>query len=164
MAAAAARPKDDIRSIDANDLERVVAIDRAHSGYSRRRFFEKRFASAAAQPDDFVQIGLTSGGVLLGFAIARLLRGEFGRDKVVAVLDVLGVEPESRDRGLGQSLIERLVEIAKQKEVHSLHSRASWANHQMLRFFDASGFRLSPRLVLERSVANPMIESAEESL
>jgi len=157
-------PNESVRTVDANDLERVVAIDRAHTGHSRRRFFEKRFAAAAAHPDDFVQIGLTSGGVLRGFAIARLLRGEFGRDKVVAVLDVLGVEPESRDRGLGQSLIERLVEIAKQKEVHSLHSRASWANHQMLRFFDASGFRLSPRLVLERSVANPMIESAEESL
>jgi len=163
MATAVAYPKDDVRCIDARDLERVVAIDRAHTGHSRRHFFEKRFANAAAHPDDFVQIGVTGGGILRGFVIARLLRGEFGRDDVVAVLDVLGVEPESQDRGLGQSLIDRLVEIARQKGVRSLHSRASWANHQLLRFFDATGFRLSPRLVLERSVADPLIESAEES-
>lgn len=162
MATAVARSKDDIHSIDADDLGRVVAIDRAHTGRSRRHFFEKRFACAAAHPDDFVQIGLTRGGVLRGFAIARVLRGEFGRDDVVAVLDVLGVEPESQDRGLGQSLIDRLVEIARQKGARSLHSRTSWANHQLLRFFDASGFRLSPRIVLDRSVAKPLIEPAEE--
>lgn len=162
MATAVARPTDEIRSIDASDLERVVAIDRAHTGHSRRHFFEKRFACAAAHPDDFVQIGLTRSGMLQGFALARLLRGEFGRDDVVAVLDVLGVEPESQDRGLGQNLIDRLVEMARQKGARSLHSRASWTNHQLLRFFDASGFCLSPRFVLDRSVANPLIEPAEE--
>lgn len=162
MTVAFAFPNEDIRPIDGNDLERMVAIDRAHTGQSRRRFFEKRLANAAAQPQDYVQIGLTKGGVLLGFAIARLLRGEFGRDDVVAVLDVLDVEPESRERGFGRTLIERMIEIMKQKGVRSIHSQASWTNHQLLRFFDAAGFQLSSRIVLDRSVADPLMEPAEE--
>jgi L-amino acid N-acyltransferase YncA len=163
MAVAAMPVNEDIRSIDANDLERMVAIDRAHTGHSRRRFFEKRLAAAAAHPQDFVQIGLTRDGVLRGFAIARLLRGEFGRGDVVAVLDVLDIEPESRERGLGRTLIDRMVEIMRQKGVRSIHSQASWTNHRLLRFFDATDFQLSPRMVLSRSVSEPLIETVEES-
>lgn len=162
MANGFASSNESVRSIDANDLERVVEIDRAHIGYLRQRFFEKRLACAAAHPDDFVQIGVLRGGLLRGFAIARLLRGEFGHEEVVAVLDVLGVEVESQDRGVGQTLIGRLVEVLRQKGVHSLHSQAGWADHDLLRFFDASNFRLSARLILDRSVAELLIEPVEE--
>ena len=164
MAVAFAFVNENIRLIVANDLERMVAIDRAHTGHSRRQFFEKRLASAAAHPENFVQIGLTRGEALRGFAIARLLRGEFGRNDRVAMLDVLGVEPESQDRGVGQTLIDRLVEILRQKGVRSLHSQASWTNHQLLRFFDAAHFHQSPRIVLDRAVADPLIEPVEEPL
>jgi GNAT superfamily N-acetyltransferase len=162
MVATAASRNESIRAIDANDLERIVAIDRAHTGHARRRFFEKRFACSAADPDDFVQIGMMRDGSLRGFALARLVRGEFGRKGVTAVLDVVGVEPESQDQGVGQALIERLVEIMHEKGVRSLHSQASWTGTELLRFFDAAGFRLSPRLLLDRSVADPMVEPVEE--
>jgi GNAT superfamily N-acetyltransferase len=153
-----------VRLIEANDLERVIEIDRAYTGRSRRRFFEKRFACAAANPDDFVQLGLTRGGSLRGYAIARLLHGEFGRRDAVAVLDVLGVAPESREQGVGQALIERLVEVLRRKGVRSLHSQAAWTNVELLHFFDAAGFRLSPRTVLDRLAAEPVIEPLEEPL
>jgi len=162
MATALARFNAGICSINGGDLDRVVAIDRAHTGHSRRRFFEKRFAAAEAHPDDFVQIGLMRGGSLRGFAIASLLRGEFGQKDIIAVLDVVGVELESQDRGVGQSLIEQLIEIMRQKGVRSLQSQAGWTSHHLLRFFDASGFQLSPRMVFERSVTEPLIEPVEE--
>jgi len=162
MTAALARSNEGVRCIDAIDLERVVAIDRAHTGHSRRRFFEKRFAAAAAHPDDFVQIGLMRGGSLRGFAVARLLRGEFGREDEVAVLDVVGVELESQDQGVGQALIAELIGMLRQKGVRLLHSQASWSSHHLLRFFDASGFRLCARMVLERSVNEALLEPAED--
>ncbi len=148
--------------LDANELERVIAIDRAHTGHSRRHFFEKRFAAAKMRPDDFVQIGVMRGGALRGFAVARLLRGEFGHKDVVAVLDAVGVELECQELGIGQILIEELVKVLQQKGVQSLHSQAEWANHGLLHFLAASGFKLSPRLVLERSVNEPLAEASEE--
>ena len=75
------------RALVQADLERVIAIDREHSGRSRRGFFEKRFAAAARRPEDFIQIGIARGGALRGFAVGHILRGEFGRTGAAAVLD-----------------------------------------------------------------------------
>lgn len=148
--------------LDPNDLDRVIAIDRAHTGRSRRHFFEKRFAAARAHPEDFVPIGVMRGGALRGFAIARILRGEFGHEHTVAVLDAIGVELECQEFGIGQTLIEELIKIIREKGVRSLHSQAEWINHHLLHFFAASGFELTPRLVLERSVGELLSERSEE--
>jgi len=150
------------RPLGAEDVERVIAIDRAHSGHSRRRFFEKRFAAAAAQPDDFIHVGVVQDGLLRGFAIARVHRGEFGFEPAVAVLDALGVETESRERGIGQLLMRELSESMSRRGVHALQSQADWTNHEILRFFDAAGFKLAPRLALQRPVAALLDEATEE--
>jgi GNAT superfamily N-acetyltransferase len=150
------------RPLGSADLEGVIAIDRAHTGRPRRHFFAKRFAAAAAQPADYVHIGIHNGGPLQGFAMARILRGEFGRDRAVAVLDVIGVEPASRERGVGQSLIQELIELLRQAGIGSLQSQADWTNRELLRFFDESDFALAPRLALEREVAVPLDEAGEE--
>ena len=151
-----------VRPLVADDVERVVAIDRVHSGHNRRSFFEKRFAAAKSQPDDFVHIGVMRGGSLRGFATARILRGEFGREHSVAVLDGLGVEAESQERGVGQALMNGLSQALRRVGVRSLQSQAVWMNHDLLRFFAASGFELAPRLALERSVAVPLHEVPED--
>jgi ribosomal protein S18 acetylase RimI-like enzyme len=150
------------RTLCANDIDRVVAIDRAYTGHARWRFFEKRFAAAEAKPDDFVHIGVMRGGSLRGYIMVHLQRGEFGREDVIGVLDAVGVEPESQERGVGQSLIEETVQIMRRAGVRSLQSQASWANHSLLRFLEASAFNLSPRVILERSVSDGLIETVEE--
>jgi len=148
--------------LGAADVERVIAIDRAHTGRSRRRFFKKRFAAAAARPHDFIAIGIRHGDALSGYAIARILHGEFGREQAVAVLDAVGVEPQSEQRGVGHALMDELIVALNRMGVRSLQSQADWDNCHLLRFFAASGFALAPRLVLERSVAEPLRETSEE--
>jgi len=150
------------RALNANDLERVIAIDRVHAGGSRSRFFEKRFAAAAAHPDDFIHVGVMRGGALRGFAFARLLRGEFGRENVTAVLDVIGVEPVSRETGVGRSLLQELVARLRAVGARTLHSQAEWSDPELTHFFAATGFKLAPRVALERSLAAPLVEQSEE--
>jgi ribosomal protein S18 acetylase RimI-like enzyme len=149
------------RPLGEGDLDRIVSIDRAYTGHSRRRFFEKRLASAKAHPADFVQIGLMRGGSLRGFILAHVQRGEFGLAQDVGVFDAVGVEPECQERGVGQDLVEELVDIMRRKGVRSLRSQANWTNHDLLRFLDASGFVLSQRLFLERPVAEPLTEETD---
>lgn len=147
------------RPITVADLERVIAIDRVHTGHSRRHFFEKRFAAAKARPDDFVHIGVIADDTLRGFAIARIMHGEFGIKDAIAVVDALGVESGNREHGLGQSLMDGLVEMARQRGVSSIQSQVSWKNDDLLRFFNTAHFELAPRLALER----PMTELREET-
>jgi GNAT superfamily N-acetyltransferase len=162
MATASSVLNRNARPLSENDVERVVAIDRAHSGHARRRFFEKRFAAAKAQPDDYVHVGAMWGGSLGGFAIARILRGEFGHEQAVGVLDAIGVEAQSQEHGIGEALMEALGNEMRRSGVRSLHSQAEWNKHDLLRFFEASGFQLAPRFALQRSVSEPLEEKNEE--
>jgi ribosomal protein S18 acetylase RimI-like enzyme len=152
----------DARPLRADDVERVIAIDRAHSGQSRRRFFEKRFAAAKAQPEDFIHVGIVQDGALRGYAIARVLRGEFGHKQAVAVLDAIGVDAESRERGVGQALMAELDAIMVRRNVYALQSQAEWTNQGLMRFFATAGFQLAPRLTLQRPVAVLLDEPSEQ--
>ena len=151
------------RPITVADLEQVIAIDKVSAGSSRRHFFEKRFAAAKRRPNDFIQIGVVDGKALRGFAIARILRGEFGQKDAIAVIDALGVAPESREHGLGHRLIDGLVKSARQQGAHSMQSLVDWKNPDLLRFFNISRFELGPRLALERTMTELREEVDEES-
>src|SRR6516165_3164754 len=150
------------RALSENDVERVIAIDRAHSGHARRRFFERRFAAAKARPDDYIQVGAIWGGSLRGFAIARVLRGEFGHELPVAVLDAIGVETQSQELGIGEALMKELRDAMRRSGVRSLHSQADWTNHDLLRCFEGSGCGRSPPVTWPRAVCEPMDEASEE--
>ena len=162
MSNAAAIKDNNVRPLRSNDLERVIAINSAHVGEPRRRFFEKRLAHAEQHREDFVHVGVTRDGVLVGFAFARILRGEFGREQAMATLDAFAVEPGSQDRGVGRALMNGLTVVLRRKGVQSVQSQADWTNHVLLRFFEASGFGLAPRLMLERSVLTPLAEPVED--
>lgn len=151
-----------VRRLRPDDLERTIAIDQAHTGRVRRRFFEKRLEVARKHPEDFIHVGVTEGDKLMGFAFARLRQGEFGREEPIAALDLMGVEPGAEAHGYGHRLIEALQAAMREKGVRRLHSQADWTEHGLLKFFDSTGFKLAPRLVLERAVAEPMMEDADD--
>ena len=138
------------RPLTGDDLDRVIALDRKLSGHSRRGFFEKRLAAALREPKAYLYIGLLADGVLAGYVMARLLRGEFGDDALVAQLDAIGVDPDFQGRGAGRALIDALDAIMAQKGVAELHSQVDWSNHTLAGFFARNGFRVAPRIVLER--------------
>jgi N-acetylglutamate synthase-like GNAT family acetyltransferase len=110
-----------------------------------------------------VQVGVVTGDGLQGFAVAHILRGEFGQKDAVAVLDAVGVDPQSSEHGLGQSLMEGLVDQSGQRGVRALQSHVSWTSVELLRFFNASNFKLAPRLDLERPVVE-LREAVDEEI
>ena len=154
---------DDIGPLTPDDLEAVIAIDRKLSGASRRGFYDKRLAAALGAPHDFVYVGLRDGETLVGFAMARLLEGGFGRTGRGAALDAIGVDPEHSGRGAGRRMLAAVKAVLAHKGARELVSQASWTNHKLLAFFDAAGFQLAPRLVLDRDTASVLPEpSANE--
>lgn len=161
MAAGKRSPQAAVRPLGAADLERVIAIDETHSGRSRRHFFAKRFRAAEQSADDFIHLGVDADGALAGFVLARVLRGEFGHDQPVAVLDVIDVERAQQERGCGRRLLEGLAARLRERGVTRLHTEAEWTNHDLLKFFAASGFELARRVILERPVSEPLVEPVE---
>ncbi len=157
-----------LRALRPADLDAVVEIDRRITGRSRRIFFERRLKAALADPAGFIVVavaadgadsgdtgsGTSSGassGACTGFAIARLQNGEFGDDRRVAVLDVIGVDPARHGAGIGSLLLEGITARMKRREVRELRTQVDWRDQELIRFFAAAGFGLAPRQVLERA-------------
>lgn len=138
-----------VRPVKEADVETVIALDRQASGFSRRGFYEKRFAAAQANPNGFVWLIALQGGKLAGFISAHILNGEFGGGCTTAVLDAIGTAPEMRGQGIGRTLIASLEGELRARKVSELHSEADWTEQNLVSFFSKSGFHLAPQLVLE---------------
>ncbi len=140
------------RPLTQGDLERVVAVDGAAAGRSRRGFYSKRFGAMARDPAAEVALAAERGGQVVGFAFAHLLDGEFGGAAPVGVLDAVAVDEAARSGGVARALLEALEAELRRRGVRELRTQADWTEHGLASFFSAAGFRLSPRLVLQREV------------
>ena len=149
---------EDIRSLAADDLDRVIEIDAQYTLRSRRGFFENRLAAALRAPQRFIFVGHQTGKRLDGFILAHLLEGEFGRPNPVALLDAIGVDFASRSRGIGRSLLAATEQILKHKAISKIATQGDWRNTSLVQFLASAGFMIAPRLVLERDLSSPISE------
>ena len=140
-----------VRPIREDDLEPVIALDRHYSGQLRRGFFEQRWRAMAREPAAFIALAVASGNDLIGFLLAHVLDGEFGDAAPVAVLDAMGVATEAQRQGIASELMRRLIDEVRARGGRELRTQAQWHERGLLDFFAQSGFRLAPRLVLERN-------------
>lgn len=141
------------RPLMKSDFDLVVNIDAGITGRTRPGFFQKRLDAALAEPKHFIYIGCEYNGKLKGFLLARLLKGEYGMNEPVAVLDVLDVDPAVQGKGLGKALMKAFDNILKHKQIREAQSQADWRNQGILRFFSDAGFNLAPKYILEREVS-----------
>jgi ribosomal protein S18 acetylase RimI-like enzyme len=142
-----------VRPLTGADLERCITIDRALSGRSRRGFFETRLDAALKDPERFIHVGVTDGDMLAGFALVRLLVGEYGAAAPFGVLDAIGVDRARQGNGFGHALMHDIENVMRGKGTAELRSQLDWNNTSLMQFLDLAGFRLAPRVVLSREVA-----------
>lgn len=147
-----------VRPLVAADLDAVVAIDAASQGRTRRAYVERRLRAARREGSQHVQFAAVEddGGTpatLLGFMLARVLEGEFGRRQRVLRLELLGVRAERRGAGIGRLLFEAVSQWALRHGCREVITAADWRDHAMLAWFDAAGFALAPQRLVECAVA-----------
>ncbi len=88
--------------------------------------------------------------VPVGFVMARVDLGEFGRVETTAVIDTIGVDPEYRDKGVGRALISQLLANLSTLRVERVRTEVDWQNRDLLAYLDRSGFLPSQRLCFNR--------------
>jgi ribosomal protein S18 acetylase RimI-like enzyme len=141
-----------VRALAREDLPQVVALDAAIEGRPRRRYVERRLAAALREPGQHAQLAALDGDGLAGYMLARVLEGEFGRSERALRIELLGVRPDARHRGIARRLFDALLGWAARHGVAELRTGAAWNDHRVLGWFDAMGFSLAPAQVLELSV------------
>jgi len=156
-----------LRPLTADDLSQVIEIDESNTGRSRKDFFEKRLAAALKDPKQYVYSAFENDDGIQGYLLARLQEGEFGGDKIIAVIDDIGVRHELQGKAIGRLLMEELTRIIQKRNIQEIRSQADWADQSMLRFFAAAGFKLAPRYIYERETGyldRDITESDDEPL
>jgi Sortase and related acyltransferases len=150
-----------LRSLHRDDLDRVSGIESRITGHSRKGFLEKRFTAAAETPDGFIACAAVRDGKLAGYAIARIQEGEFGAPDAVAVLDVIGIDPDAQGKGIGKALLAEMERRMKARGIGTLRTQADWGIPAMIRFFSSTAFLLAPVQILERDTS-PLREEIRE--
>jgi ribosomal protein S18 acetylase RimI-like enzyme len=144
-----AEPGITIRALHPEDLDAVVAIDRAIEKRPRRAYVQRRLQAALREPARHAQFAATDARGLVGYLLARLLRGEFGRSRPALRIELVGVREDRQGHGVGRLLLDALSSHAQRKGVTALRTAADWRDHRMLRWFHATGFVLAPERIVE---------------
>ncbi|HSN32735.1 MAG TPA: GNAT family N-acetyltransferase [Ideonella sp.] len=142
-----------VRALAREDLMEVVAIDAAIEARPRRRYVERRLSAALREPALHAQLAAVDADGLAGYILARVLEGEFGRSERALRLELIGVRPDARRRGIAQQLLAALCDWGRRHGIVELRTAAAWTDHRMLGWFDAMGFALAPALILESPIA-----------
>lgn len=148
-----ARDRIPVRSMAEGDLRALVAIDRRITGRDRADYFERKLADALKESDVRVSLVAEIDGVPVGFIMARVDLGEFGRVETTAVIDTIGVDPDYRDRGVGRALLSQLLINLGTLRVEQVRTEVDWRDRDLLAYLDRSGFLPSQQLCFDRPLA-----------
>jgi ribosomal protein S18 acetylase RimI-like enzyme len=136
----------------ANDLAALVDIDRRIIGRERTKYFARKLEDALTDSDVRVSLVAELDGVPVGFIMARVDLGEFGRVETTAVLDTIGVDPDYQTMGVGQALLSQLLLNLGTLRVENLRTEVDWRELELLAYLDGCGFRPSQQLCFDRQL------------
>jgi ribosomal protein S18 acetylase RimI-like enzyme len=144
-----ARDRIPVRSMTEADLPALIAIDRGITGRDRTKYFERKLTEVLHESDVRVSLVAEVDGRPVGFIMARVNLGEFGRTEPTAEMDTIGINPEYRDRGIGRALLSQLFANLATLRVENVLTEIDWSNVELLAFLSHCDFKPSARLAFE---------------
>jgi len=143
-----------VRSLTVDDLDAIVRIDAAAVGRNRREYYRDRIAAAVGGSRIHTSLVAELEGSVVGFLLAIVHHGEFGRLEPTAVIDSLGVNPDFRGSRVGEALMRQFLMNTKALGVELVRTEVAWNDPTLIPFFDRHGFAPSARLVLEKPIGD----------
>lgn len=149
---APARDRVRVRSMAAGDLAAVLRIDRHATGAAREAYVRAKVAEALDPAGVRVSLVAEADGAPMGFVMAKVEFGEFGRTEPVAVIDTLGVDPDFRRAGVASALLSQLVVNLRGLGLDAVETEVAREQFDLLGFFYRRGFAPAQRLVFTRAL------------
>ena len=143
-----------IRLMKADDYDAVVGIDAKVLKSSRPEYYNVKFEKLF-KTKDYLPASLVAeekDGTMVGFVMGEIFMGEYGIFQEEATLDTIGVDPDCRQKGIGEQLISEFMEHLKKLGVKKISTLVAWNDSKLIQFFSANQFGPSKTIYLERTV------------
>lgn len=140
------------RSMVQEDLPALIRIDGKLTGRDRTRFFQSKMQEMLNESGIRVSLVVEQGGAVVGYAMARLDYGDFGRVEPSAVLDTIGVHPDYTGQGLGRTLLCQLLGNLAALQVNSVSTQLQWRDISLLEFLSSCDFQPTQDLLLTKPI------------
>jgi ribosomal protein S18 acetylase RimI-like enzyme len=148
-----ARDNADVRAMESGDLVDIVRIDRSITGRNRQDYMHHKLVEAMHGSAIRVSLTARMDGTIVGFLMARVDLGDFGRTEPVAVIDTIGVDSGYAHRGVGHALLSQLFVNLGALRIERTESVVAPRDLALLGFFYDVGFAPSQRLPFVRRLA-----------
>ncbi len=137
----------DVRTMKQEDLATISRIDQAITGRDRSAYLRAQFEETLS--DEGLRVSLVArndGGTVVGYLMASVDRGDFGRTAPVAILDTLGVDPRFTGKGVGRAMLAQLFTNLGALRVEHVETIVAAPDMPMYGFLAKAGFGPSKRL------------------
>jgi predicted N-acetyltransferase YhbS len=150
--ASPARDRVPVRSMHADDFAALLRIDRHAMGRERDGYIRAKMMEALDRTGVRVSLVAELDGAPVGFVMAKMEFGEFGRTEPVVVVDTIGVDPPFRRVGVANALVSQLVINLRGLGVETIETEVAREQFDLLGFFYRWGFTPSQRLAFAHTL------------
>ena len=139
-----------VRSMKHGDLAKIISIDAASSGVERTGYYTRMQDENLNQSGVRVSLVAEQDGFPVGFIMARVDFGEFGRASAEAVMDAIGVDKGFRNQGVGHALMAKLMVNLNILQAETVRTEVDWDDTTLIAYFSSVGFKPAQRISLTK--------------
>jgi ribosomal protein S18 acetylase RimI-like enzyme len=129
-----------IRNLEKHDLSAIVNMEERVTGVARPEYWEKRIEISEAIRPHWTSLVAELDNRVVGFLLGRAGELEFGLSGTVAWIEIIGVDPAYRRRGVAQELVEQFAESAEDHGIKTIFTLVTSKQSEMQHFFSRLGF------------------------
>jgi len=129
-----------VRNLEKRDLPAIIDMEARVTGVARPEYWEKRIEISEAIRPDWASLVAEVSNRVAGFLLGRAGELEFGLPGTVAWIEMIGVDPVYRRRGVAQEMVEQFTASAEDHGIKTIFTLVSSTNSEMQHFFNRLGF------------------------
>jgi len=147
---ALSRDRVPVRSLQAEDMNAVLRIDRQINDQDRTEYYRRKFSEVLEESGVRVSLVAELDDQVVGFIMARVDYGEFGQTDTAAVFDHIAIAPSARGQHVGPVLMDQLLANLQTLRVHVARTEVNWNQFDLNRFLERCGFCPAAQLALSQ--------------
>ena len=141
-----------VRAAEPSDLAAIMRIDEKLTAQTRKDYWRTRLDIAALRPPWMSSVAEMDGR-LVGFLFGWVAESEFGIAGATGWIDMIGVDPAYRGRGVGQALVGRFIQGGQElRAIQKVATLIDLGQADVREFFTRLGFAHGPMIHMEKAV------------